>query len=239
MDFYGDNRSQHYRPSAYNPPPKGYDYDQNISYYDPNNANQYMSERPQSSQTYYSDCYGTHDNTGAYDEIEPPLLEELEIDLFLIRKRVIAILDPFNSGVIMGSYDLAGPFLICLLFAVCSFLSGAKINFNHIYILSAFCCVFMYILLNLMLGSEEITLSSVTSVLGYSLLPLALLSGLGIFVNLYSVFGMVCSALAVCWCSYAATKMFSTFGNDADRKLVIAYPCLLCYGVFTLCLMFK
>lgn len=233
MEFYDGDDPQNANRS-YTSPPAGYNYDQHTSYYDPN---QYVSPQTYSPQYHYVDDYG-NPNAGVDEEFEPPLLEELEIDLFLIRKRIIAIMDPFHSGVIMGSHDLAGPFFICLLFALGSFISGAKINFNHVYVLSVFSCLFMYILLSLMATSDDITLSSVTSILGYSLLPLALLSGLRIFINLHSFYGIICSSVAVFWCTYAATKMFASIGDNTDRKMLIAYPCILCYGVFTLCLMF-
>lgn len=244
MEFYENDRRQNAPNSPH--------ISSSNEYVEYNQANQYQNPN----------YYGTNVNTLLYssapeyaymdekdhkpyksadyndEEYEPPLLEELEIDLYLVKKRIIAILDPFHSGVIMGSYDLAGPFFICLLFAFCSLISGAKINFNHVYSLSAFSCLFMYLLLTLMISSDEITLSSVTSILGYSLLPLVLLSSIGVFINLYSLVGIILSIVAVLWCTFAATKMFTGMGDSVDKKMLIAYPCVLCYGVFTLCLMF-
>ncbi|XP_065210412.1 protein YIPF5-like [Planococcus citri] len=242
MAFYETDYQQNANNPSHFIPAEDYENNPNNQYLNPS----YYGH--QTNQPLYPATpeYAFMDDNNVYkkadfndEEFEPPLLEELEIDLFVIRKRLIAILDPFHSGVVMGSYDLAGPCFICVLFAFCSFISGANINFNHVYSLSAFSCLFMYLLLTLMISSEEIKLSSVTSILGYSLLPLVLLSSVGLFINLYSLVGIILSTVAVLWCAFAATKMFTSMGNTVDKKMLIAYPCVLCYGVFTLCLIFK
>ncbi len=56
-------------------------------------------------------------------------------------------------------------------------------HFNYIYGLGALGCVGMYILLNLM-SPDGVSPTCVTSVLGYCLLPMCILSSLGILFSL-------------------------------------------------------
>lgn len=231
MDFYEETSNS--RSNNFYSSPGGYgmpDYSQQGFY----NPNEYMP-----AAGYYGESYFQNTAASCEEEFEPPLLEELGVDVFLIRKRVLSILDPFSSGVAMGSYDIAGPLFICMAFAIISCLTGSKINFNQVYFLSAFSCIFMYGLLSLMVPSNEITFTSVTSILGYNLLPVVLLSFVSVFYNLYTLLGMVLSVFAVLWCTFNATKMFAGIGSCSGNRLLIAYPCVLCYGVFTICVLFK
>lgn len=178
-------------------------------------------------------------------EDEPPLLEELGIDPDRIIAKTLAVLNPFHgqgvtddANFLLQDADLAGPVLFCLLLGACLLLSGGKVPFGYIYGLAMISCIVMYILLNLMATNIKISLTSVASVLGYCLLPIVGLSGLGIFVPLSGIVGLVAGLVIVFWCALSASRLFVTMSNDPQQRPLVAYPCCLLYGVFALIVIF-
>lgn len=177
---------------------------------------------------------------------EPPLLEELEIYPDRIIEKTLAVLNPFHSKSLVDDADfltqdtdLAGPVLFCLALAVCLFVSGSSTPFGYIYGLSMISCFVMYCLLSLMtINSSMFTLTSVASILGYCLLPTVALACLRIFVSLYSTVGLCLAVLVVFWSSLSASRLFSTISGDDQQRPLIAYPCALVYGVFSLLIVF-
>lgn len=169
---------------------------------------------------------------------EPPLLEELGIDVEQIVRKVVSVLDPFTSSVSVGEYDLAGPLAFCIALAVFLLISGGKANFGYVYGLAVISCLMMYVLLRLMTTTNEITLLSVASVLGYALLPIVMLSGTGVIITLQSGVGFVLSCIAVIWSSLAASRIFVIMSADKSQRPLIAYPCALLYSVFVLLVIF-
>lgn len=185
-------------------------------------------------------------NTGFGDEEdEPPLLEELGIDPDRILQKTLAVLNPFHrkgqiddANYLLQDADLAGPVSFCLVLAAFLLLAGSKAHFGYVYGLAMTSCILMYILLSLMSSSGNITLSSIASVLGYCLLPVVALAGFSVFTTLRGLVGLILAALAVTWAALSASRLFSTMSGEQDQQLLIAYPCLLLYGVFTLIIIF-
>ncbi|XP_012147588.1 yip1 domain-containing 1 [Megachile rotundata] len=178
-------------------------------------------------------------------EEEPPLLEELGINPDRILRKTLAVLNPFHSGgqiddasYLLQDSDLAGPVANCLLLAACLLLAGSKAHFGYVYGLAMTSCMLMYILLSLMTSTSNITLSSVASVLGYCLLPVVALAGFNVFSSLQGVGGLVLAVLAVTWATLSASRLFCTMSGEKNQRLLIAYPCILLYGVFTLLVIF-
>jgi hypothetical protein len=62
------------------------------------------------------------------------------------------------------------------------------------------------------LGSS-LTYPRSASVLGYCLLPLVLVSTLGIVVPLDGLFGYLLTSLSIMWCSYSSSSMFTIVGK--------------------------
>lgn len=179
------------------------------------------------------------------EEDEPPLLEELGIDPDRIMQKTLAVLNPFHrkgqiddANYLLQDSDLAGPVAFCLVLAAFLLLAGSKAHFGYVYGLAVTSCLLMYILQSLMSSSSNVTLSSVASVLGYCLLPVVVLAGIGVFTSLRGPFGLISAILVVAWASLSASRLFSTMSGEEDQKLLIAYPCLLLYGVFTLIIIF-
>jgi hypothetical protein len=62
------------------------------------------------------------------------------------------------------------------------------------------------------LGSS-LTYPRSASVLGYCLLPLVLVAILGIAIPLDGLFGYLITSLAIAWCAYASSSMFTVVGK--------------------------
>ena len=62
------------------------------------------------------------------------------------------------------------------------------------------------------LGSS-LTFPRSASVLGYCLLPLVLVSMLGIIIPLDGLFGYLLTSLAITWCAYSSSSMFTVVGK--------------------------
>jgi len=194
----------------------------------------------------YSETYsasGDYNGTTEYEE--PPLLEELEIYPDRILEKIVAVLNPFrahsladDSDFLTQGTDLAGPVTFCVILALCLFISDSKVYFGYIYGLSVMSCIMMYCLLSLMTINSVFTLASVTSILGYSLLPIVALSVLGVFTSLHGLFGVLITIFAVLWSSLSASRLFVVISGDSDQRPLIAYPCALVCGVFALLVIF-
>lgn len=171
-------------------------------------------------------------------EDEPPLLEELGINFEHIQSKALAALNPIKPmpANLMEDTDLAGPLLFCLLFAAFLLMTG-KVHFGYIYGMAMVGCVSMYTILNLM-SEAGLSLTTATSVLGYCLLPLVLLSVCGTLLSLKGTAGLILSTASIGWCTFSAAKMFVTVLNMKDQRLLVAYPTALLYTCFALLTVF-
>uniref|UniRef100_A0A1I8EQD6 Protein YIPF n=1 Tax=Wuchereria bancrofti TaxID=6293 RepID=A0A1I8EQD6_WUCBA len=172
-------------------------------------------------------------------EIEPPLLEELGINFSHIRQKTFAVLNPVGSVApdVIADQDLAGPLVFCLLFGAALLLHG-KIQFGYIYGIGALGCVGIYALLNLMAADTSISFTCTASVLGYCLLPMAILSMIAAIFSFQGMLGYLIASAAVIWCSVASSKLFITTLSLDGQRLLVAYPCALLYCVFALLAIF-
>ena len=225
--------------------PQFQNYDQS---YDPNygqNYDQYYTNEmmpPATGEmqtTNTSTYYGNYDSNDPYAN-EPPLLEELEINLGQISQKTWAVLTFKNLNDhknILQDPDLAGPIVFLLTFGFLLLLSG-KIQFGYIYGLGILGCSIIYCVVYLV-AAKNISVMCTLSVLGYCLLPMVLLSGLSILVNLKATFaGNMLSVLAILWCAIGASNLLVTAMDISNARLVVAYPCALFYTVFALLTVF-
>lgn len=229
--------NQQFEFQTYDQMPSDYSYGQK-SFLDP-------TQSPYSGDLFTQDDYAKGTTGFGEEEDEPPLLEELGIDPDRIIQKTLAVLNPFHrkgqiddASYLLQDSDLAGPVAFCLILAAFLLLAGSKAHFGYVYGLAVTSCILMYMLQSLMSSSSNITLSSVASVLGYCLLPVVVLAGFGVFTTLRGPMGSIFAILAVAWASLSASRLFSTMSGEEDQKLLIAYPCLLLYGVFTLIIIF-
>uniref|UniRef100_A0A0R3RS28 Protein YIPF n=1 Tax=Elaeophora elaphi TaxID=1147741 RepID=A0A0R3RS28_9BILA len=232
-----------------------YSSEANIGWGQYNNSQQ-QSSIPQGSSYYDSYQQQQAQNTNFYSgqyfipsqlqalptddfENESPLLEELGINFSHIRQKTFAVLNPVGSVApdVIADQDLAGPLVFCLLFGAALLLHG-KIQFGYIYGIGALGCVGMYALLNLMAADNSISLTCTASVLGYCLLPMAILSMIAAIFSFQGVLGYLIASAAVIWCSVASSKLFITTLSLDGQRLLVAYPCALLYCVFALLAIF-
>lgn len=61
--------------------------------------------------------------------------------------------------------------------------------------------------------SSSLTYPRSASVLGYCLLPLVLISIVGIVIPMDGLFGYLLTSLAIIWCSYSSSSMFTVVGE--------------------------
>ena len=174
------------------------------------------------------------------DDIELPLLEELGINFDHIYKKTKSVLNPFGTpdASILDDVDLAGPLVFCLAFA-CSLLLLGKIHFGYVYGIVTLGTVGMYGLLNMMTSPDKPCSGLfVTSVLGYCLLPMVILSFSSFLFKLNGLIGLVMASVFIVWCSLSASKLFATSLAMIGQQILVAYPCALFYGVFALLTIF-
>ena len=180
-------------------------------------------------------------------EDEPPLLEELGINVEHIIAKTRSVVLPFSrfKGTISDSAviqdgDLAGPIALGLLLGGELMLSG-KLQFGYIYGFGLFGCVSMTLILNFMSPHDAISIWTVTSILGYSLLPVNLLAALKLFVvNLgnLQLLGQFLGFLTVLWSTVASTRLMEQGCGMRDQRYLIAYPIGLLYTAFVMITIF-
>ena len=76
------------------------------------------------------------------------------------------------------------------------------------------------------LGSS-LTYPRSASIVGYCLLPLVLVSTLGIVIPLDGLFGYVVTILSIMWCSYSSSSMF-TIAGKSKQTCNLAYRSNFC-----------
>ncbi|OCT87757.1 protein YIPF5 isoform X1 [Xenopus laevis] len=243
-DFYQTSYSIDDQSQGYNYNAGGAQYSKQYPYdpysqqggFIPQEMNQqqqpYTGQIYQPTQTYTPTA--TESVYGSTFDDEPPLLEELGINFDHIWQKTLTVLHPLKvaDGSIMNETDLAGPMVFCLAFGATLLLAG-KIQFGYVYGISAMGCLGMYCLLNLM-SMTGVSFGCVSSVLGYCLLPMIILSTFAVIFSLQGILGIVLAALIIGWCSFSASKIFISALAMDGQQLLVAYPCALLYGVFAL-----
>lgn len=58
------------------------------------------------------------------------------------------------------------------------------------------------------------------------------------FCFLRGIVGTVLALMAICWCSFSASKIFISTLAMQEQQLLVFYPCALLYGLFTLLTVF-
>ena len=180
-----------------------------------------------------------------YDN-EPPLLEELGINMGHIGTKSRAVVLPFSryaSGQldrsVMEDSDLAGPLVFALALGGELLLSG-KVSFGYIYGFGLFGCFALALVLNLMSPTDAISVWTVTSILGYALLPVNALAGINILLRIsrLGVLGVLLAAVAIIWCTVASTRLFESGCGLRDQRYLVGYPIALIYSAFVIITIF-
>ena len=179
-------------------------------------------------------------------ENEPPLLEELGVNFPHIYSKSHAVLFPIGkhaksleSGFIENDADLAGPLAFALGLGGELLLSG-KLHFGYVYGFGVSGCLAMTLLLNLLNPNGAVSVWTVISILGYSLLPVNLLAGMNAFVRIHKLgkFGMVMAVLTIVWSTMASARLFERGCNMRAQRFLVAYPTALLYSAFVMLTIF-
>ncbi|KAM3831901.1 protein YIPF7 [Vipera latastei] len=175
--------------------------------------------------------------SGSFDE-DPPLLEELGINFNHIWQKTLTVLNPMKPAEagIMNETDLAGPLVFCLALGSTWLLAG-KVHFGYVYGTSVIGCLAIHALLNLM-SIVGVSHGCVASVLGYSLLPMVILSTCAVFFSLQGIPGTLIAVIIIGWCSLSASKIFASTLAMEGQQVLVAYPCGLLYGLLALITIF-
>lgn len=174
--------------------------------------------------------YSKDDNDNDYDEA--PLLEELGISVDRIKRKIFSVLTIHKMDKqILDDADMAGPFMIFILFAICLILQK-KTHFGYIYGITLFGGYLLCTLMNLMSRKESILLYNTISVLGYCMIPVVIVSFFGIFISLKQVVGSLISIVGVFLSSYTATIFFEEVLALQSQKWLVFYPVYLFYACF-------
>lgn len=160
----------------------------------------------------------------------------------------------------MDDSDLAGPVLFFLLFGTFLLFSG-KVHFGYIYGLALIGSVTLHTIFSLMSPppdassaaavmhsphghqqgalASSLTFPRSASVLGYCLLPLVMISLVGVVAPMDSAGGYVLSCAAIVWCTYSSSGMFCAVGRMRSMRGLVAYPLGLFYVGFGIMVIFS
>mmetsp|Transcript_46720 Transcript_46720/g.119222 ORF Transcript_46720/g.119222 Transcript_46720/m.119222 type:complete len:244 (+) Transcript_46720:227-958(+) len=172
---------------------------------------------------------------GSFDD-EPPLLEELGIDIGAIVQKVRGVLLFRMRSDTMADLDLGGPLLFVLLLSSLHLLTG-RLHFGVILgwsVLGSGAIWWVTSLLSGIDSSTRIDLYNTCCLLGYGMLPLCLFAALAVVVPRGpALLGL--AAVMVLWCTAAASKMFVIHAPSLmDTRILVAYPCLLFYSLLAM-----
>ena len=169
---------------------------------------------------------------------DPPLLQELGINLPHILSKSTSVLNPFKQidKHLMDDTDLAGPLLFCVLFPIFLLFSG-KVHFDAIYGIALIGMIGTYLLLNVM-STVPISIAQSGSVLGYCMLPMLMLAFMSMFARLTNPAGYGIASGCIVWCTGVASKMFVAMLGMKNQTFLVAYPIFLFYAAFALMTVF-
>eukprot|EP00037_Helgoeca_nana_P008320 m.74099 g.74099 ORF g.74099 m.74099 type:complete len:266 (+) comp18863_c0_seq1:41-838(+) len=165
-------------------------------------------------------------------DMQKPLLEELDIDPGDILHKLRCILLPFDMGgydrsVVRDNPDFWGPLLVVFLYAMESLYGNWKATswIITIWFVGSF---LIFFLLRVMGG--DVGFSSTLGVLGYSLLPLALLAGFILpLVKTVAAADIAIKLLGMAWSTQSAGSLLVT-DSLKEKRVMLLYPIMLLYG---------
>jgi hypothetical protein len=167
------------------------------------------------------------------DENQKPLLEELDIDLKDIFYKLRCVMFPlpqlgFNRQIVRENPDFWGPLVVVLVYSIVS-LYGQLSVVSWILTIWIFGSLLVFLLTRVLGG--EVNYSQCLGVIGYSLLPLAIIAIIMPLVRSLQIISFFFKALGVVWATYSAGSLLC--GPELQRKRsLVLYPILLLYIYF-------
>jgi len=188
--------------------------------------------------------------TKPYDPLEfanePPLLEELGVNVNRIATKSIAVLLPLRrftdesiNTVTMTEYDTAGPVLFAIVLGGELLLAG-RVLYGYIYGIGLSGCLGLTLFVNLLSPVDSVSLLKVSSILGYGLLPVNLLAAVNILIRVRNMgaFGYVLALAVVGWCTVSCMRLFEGGCGLRDQRYLVGYPSALFYAAFVMLTIF-
>jgi len=177
---------------------------------------------------------------GGFEE-EAPLLEELGVDLGGIVQRALGVFTLRVKGDPLEESDLGGPVIAVVALGILHLLTG-KVHFGILLGWGIVNSLALFFLVNMLTyPSGVISVHMACSVVGYGLVPQVALAALALVLPKTLLLGA--AAVTVLWSSHTATNFVAarlkaqhiSFG---EQKLLIMFPCLLIYSLFSLLSMY-
>ncbi|VDL61368.1 unnamed protein product [Hymenolepis diminuta] len=164
-------------------------------------------------------------------DFDKPLLEELDIDLKTIGRKMKAVILPcVRSGLdpvsIRENPDFWGPLTVIMLFSLVSLFGQLRVVAWILMIWLAGSFIIYFITRSL---GGEVAYAQCLGVIGYCLLPLFLTCTIGSLFNLggFHGFSLFIAFIGTLWSAYSAGKLLS-MENLQQRCSLVVYPvCLL------------
>lgn len=93
--------------------------------------------------------------------------------------------------------------------------------------------------------STNVSLTLITSILGYSIIPLLILALYSLFLSPTYVrfdvhssnratYGMIVAIVCIVWSSFSASRFIELLLGSKDQRYIIMYPLLLMYATFAM-----
>jgi protein YIPF5/7 len=188
-----------------------------------------------------SDPYGHGGaSTSASFEDEPPILEELGIDLGAILSKSKSVLIGRVGAESLNDVDMGGPLLFAAALAAMHLLYG-KMHFGLILGWSVLSCTIFWFIVHQLAGlgvqsdKECIDLYNCSACLGYCLLPMVVMNAVDFFIPRFSPVSVALFAIASAYSALLAAKLVVKRAPFLQGQVsTIAYPAFLYYLTLSL-----
>lgn len=172
-------------------------------------------------------------NAEIEDEDSLPLLEELDINLKEIHYKIKCVIMPIanenlNRSILRDNPDFWGPLLIVLLFALMSVYGQFRVV-SWIITIWIFGSFLVFVIARVLGG--EVSYSQIVGTIGYSLLPLLIISCILPFIKKYYYLNTFLKAIGVAWSTYSAATLLCV-QELQHKKPLLLYPIFLLYIYF-------
>lgn len=194
------------------------------------------------------DPYSSFNSYGASSfggiEDEPPILEELEIDVGAIITKSISILSARVGADSLRDVDMGGPVMFAACLATLHLLYG-KLHFGVIFGWSIVAFTLFWFTVHQLAGhgpqseKEVIDLYNCSACLGYCLLPMLVANVISVFLPHGSPITVTLLALTSLYCAFLSGKLVTKRAVFLQDQLwTIVYPAFLYYALMALLSMY-
>eukprot|EP00798_Chlamydomonas_sp_ICE-L_P007397 gene7397-524_t len=187
----------------------------------------------------YGSMSTTNQSYGAnpFDD-EPPLLEELGIDIAGILMKTRSVLFHRLNSKSLEDLDMGGALIFIFVLGGLHLLTG-KLHFGIILGWSVVHSAVLWFVINQLAGTDAVEnqgldLYSICCVCGYCMVPLVVYSAISLLVPQTPAM-VALAAFCTLWSAHTAARIFGRRSRALDEnQWLVMYPCILMYGAFSL-----